>query len=401
MELTELKAAVCAAVDHLAADSEAVSDWIFQHPELGEEEYESSAYLKAKIEALGFQVEMPYGGLPTAFRAEYGDDDGPKVAFLAEYDALPGYGDLSPNGTGNGHACGHNWIAASTYAAAAALKQVKEHFHGKIVWIGTPAEETTGGKIDLCRAHCFDDLDAVFQFHLSGNAANCLRPYELACTDITYIFHGKSSHASNNPEDGVNALDACSLTMAGVNALRQHVRCDSRIHGIIKDGGLACNVVPERSEMMYFVRAGKIDYLEQLIERVNNCARGAALMTGCEVEIVRGRNTFKDLRHNEALIEAVRRNLEGLGITDFINGDPYHTGSTDIGNVSYDAPTFYGTLTTISQGPGEPHDAIYLERASSAYANSLLHIAAKAMAESALDVFCDEALRSRTQLTYK
>ena len=399
MEREELKQAVFAAEDSIASAAEAVSRWIFNHPELGEKEYESCAYLKKEIEAMGFTVEMPYGGMETAFRAEFGDEEGPRVGFLAEYDALPGYGELSPNGTGNGHACGHNWIAASTFAAAAALRQVKEHFKGKIVWIGTPAEETIGGKIDLCRAHCFDDLDAVFQFHLSGDKAACLRPYELACTDITYVFHGKSSHASNNPEGGINALDACNLTMAGVNALRQHVRCDSRIHGIIKDGGLACNVVPERAEMMYFVRAGKRDYLEELIERVNNCALGAGMMTGCQVEIIRGRNTFYDLRHNETLIECVRKNLETLGITDFTEADPYHTGSTDIGNVSYDAPTFYGTLSTHAYGPGEPHDAAYLAHASSTLAARLIHVAAKAMAASAIDVFCDADLRARAQLT--
>lgn len=395
MELKEIKQALYTAEDGLAAKAEEVCDWVFRHPELGEEEYESAAYLVEEIKKLGFSVQMPYGGMPTAFRAEYGDDEGPRVGFLAEYDALPGYGELSPNGTGNGHACGHNWIAASTFAAAAALKEVKQHFKGKVVWIGTPAEETCGGKIDLCRAHCFDDLDAVFQFHLSGKEGNSLKTAALACTDIVYTFHGKASHASNSPETGINALDACNLMFAGVNALRQHVKCDTRIHGIIKEGGLACNVVPAKGVVQYFVRAGKKDYLEEVIERVNNCARGAALMTGCELEIARCRNTFYDLKYQPALRESMRKHLEDFGITEFLEGDPYHCGSTDIGNVSYDAPTQYCTLTTISQGEGEPHDAAYLDRVNDAFAYKLLHIAAKSMAASALDVLCDADLRAQ------
>lgn len=394
MELDALKQQAFAAEDAASAEAEAVSAFLYAHPELGDQEIQSSRYLADMAKSLGYQVQMPYAGVPTAFRAEFGDDDGPSVAFLAEYDALPGYGDKSPDGSGNGHACGHNWIAASTYAAAAALKSVKSSFHGKIIWIGTPAEETCGRKINMAEAGAFDGIDAVFQFHLAGAPGCCLENHALACTDLTYTFTGRASHASFNPESGVNALDACNLTFAGVNALRQHLPSDTRIHGIIVHGGTACNVVPDYCVMQYFVRSRSKDLLEKIIEKVNNCAKGAALMTGCQLVIERDPNTFYDMKNCIPLVEKMQENLQCLSITDFRQDDLYHAGSTDIGNVSYHAPTFYGVLSTSAISDASPHDAAYLDVVDSPYAHKLLHTAAKAMAATALDVLCDADLRT-------
>jgi amidohydrolase len=394
VELDALKQQVFAAEDAASVESEAVSAFLYAHPELGDQELLSSRYLSDMAESLGYQVQMPYAGVPTAFRAEFGDDDGPSVAFLAEYDALPGYGDKSPDGSGNGHACGHNWIAASTYAAVAALKSVKSGFHGKIIWIGTPAEETCGRKINMAEAGVFDGIDAVFQFHLAGAPGCCLENYALACIGLTYTFTGHASHASFNPESGVNALDACNLTFAGVNALRQHLPSDTRVHGIIMQGGTACNVVPDHCIMQYFVRSRSKDLLEEIIEKVNNCAKGAALMTGCQLVVERVPNTFYDLKNCIPLVEKMQANLQYLGITDFRQDDLYHAGSTDIGNVSYHAPTFYGVLSTSAISDASPHDAAYLDVVDSPYAHKLLHTAAKAMAATALDVLCDADLRA-------
>lgn len=395
MELDALKQQAFAAEDAASAEAEAVSAFLYAHPELGDQEIRSSRYLADMAKSLGYQVQMPYAGVPTAFRAEFGDDDGPSVAFLAEYDALPGYADKSPDGSGNGHACGHNWIAASTYAAAAALKSVKSQFHGKIIWIGTPAEETCGRKINMAQAGAFDGADAVFQFHLAGAPGCCLENYALACTDLTYTFTGHASHASFNPESGVNALDACNLAFAGVNALRQHLPSDTRVHGIIVHGGTACNVVPDHCVMQYFVRSRSKDLLEKIIEKVNNCAKGAALMTGCQLVIERDPNTFYDMKNCIPLVEKMQANLQRLGITDFRQDDLYHAGSTDIGNVSYHAPTCYGVLSTSAISNANPHDAAYLDVVDSSYAHKLLHTAAKAMAATALDVLCDADLRTR------
>lgn len=388
METEELKKLLYTAEEEIGSLGEKISDEIFRHPELGDQEFYSAKFLTDEMRKLGFSVTFPYCGVPTAFRCEYGDEEGPRVAFLAEYDALPGYG---PEHNENGHACGHNWIAASTFQAAAALQKIKKYFKGKIVYIGTPAEETCGRKIDLAAGGGFDDIDAAFQLHLgSFHSVEC---EALACTDVTFTFHGRASHASSEPEDGINALDACNLTFMGVNALRQHVTSDVRIHGIIKEGGMACNIVPDHCVMQYFIRAAKKDYLEKVIEKVINCARGAALMTGAELTWERCPNTFYDYKKIPLLQERLRKNMEAQGITEFKREDIYHTGSTDIGNVSYVCPTAYGYLGTQAVTKAAPHDAKYLEVVNSPYAYQLLHIGAKAMAATALDVFCDEEFR--------
>lgn len=388
MNTKELKELLYKAEDEISNLAERVSNEIFNHPELGDEEFFSSEFLTEEMKKLGFEVTFPYCGIPTAFRCEYGDEEGPKVAFLAEYDALPGYGQ---NKDENGHACGHNWIAASTFAACAALKKIKEHFKGKIIYIGTPAEETNGRKIDIMEAGGFDDLDAAFQLHLGEyNAVECVA---LACTDVTFEFKGFAVHASARPEDGINALDACQLTFAGVNALRQHVSSDVRIHGIIKEGGNACNTVPDKCSMQLFVRAADKDYLEKVVERVINCAKGAELMTGAKLTYTRAKNTFYDYKMIPELQERLRQNMIAQGVTEFVKEDIYHSGSTDIGNVSYACPTSYGYLGTLEYSPAQTHDGKFLDVANSTYAYGLLHKGAKAMAATALDVFCDEAFR--------
>ncbi|MBS7528061.1 M20 family metallopeptidase [Fusibacter paucivorans] len=395
MTIEALKSLLYQAEDSVAALGENVCDTIFKHPELGDQEFFSAKFLTDEMAKLGFSVTMPYCGVETAFRCEFGDDEGPRIGFLAEYDALPGYGALKNE---NGHACGHNWIAGSTFAACAALQKVKEHFKGKIVFIGTPAEETDGRKIDIMNAGGFDDLDAAFQLHLSSyNAVDCVA---LACTDVTFEFKGKAVHASSRPEDGINALDACNLTFAGVNALRQHVSSDVRIHGIIKEGGAACNTVPDQCSMQLFVRAADKDYLENVVERVVNCAKGAELMTGAKLTWRRAQNTFYDYKVIPELQEKLKNNMIAQGVEGFVTEDIYHSGSTDIGNVSYACPTSYGYLGTSAVTDAQPHDVAYLDIVNSPFAYELLHKGAKAMAATAIDVFCDDAFRAKINNFY-
>ena len=383
MDISQLKKKLFAAEDEFAPEAERVSKYIFQHPEIGGQEYVSAKFLAEEAARLGFSAGMPYCGMDTAFRCEYGDEGGKTVAFLAEYDALPGYKN-SPDGSGLAHACGHNWIAASTLAACAALKAVKPDFKGKIVWLGTPAEENLGAKVTMAKAGVFDDIDAAFQFHLGPN--NNVEPHELAMCDFYYTFTGRASHAASSPEEGINALDACNLTFAGINALRQHVTPDVKLHGIITQGGAACNIVPDHCVMQYYVRAGQKDYLEQVIERVNNCARGAALMTGCRLDIVRSENTYYDVRQDPFLAEKMRRNLESLGVSEFTPGSVYKAGSSDIGNVSYACPTCYCYMGTRDYTSADTHDERFVEVVDSDFAHGLLHTAAKAMAATALEV---------------
>ena len=313
---SEKKELLFAAEDEIANQAEAVSRFIYEHPERGDEEFVSSAFLAEEAKKLGFDVTYPYMGLPTAFCAELKNGDGPVVAFLAEYDALPGYG---PNKDQMAHACGHNWIAASTCAAAAALAGIKDQWKGTVRWIGTPAEETSGKKVNMAREGVFDDIDAVFQMHLSSES--CVDTVALAMSDFVFEFFGKASHASGNPMGGINALDACTLTLAGINALRQHVESDTRIHAIITHGGRAANVIPDYGRMEVFVRAGQKDYLEEVIGKVLNCGRGAALMTGCRFEWERNENTYFDIKRNVTLNEKMKgylaEQLRGLSLSEF------------------------------------------------------------------------------------
>ncbi len=361
--------------------SEGISDFIYHHPELGDEEYESSAYLVKCLEEMGFCCTYPYLGMSTAFRAEFGEDEGPVIGFMAEYDALRGYG---VNHDELAHACGHNWIAASTLAAAAALKATKEHWKGKIVVFGTPAEENYGRKCDMAEVGVFDELTACFEMHL--DSINCVDNTALAMTDFIFEFAGKAAHAAGHPAAGINALDGCNLTIAGINALRQHLEPDVRIHYVYLDGGMSPNVVPEHASLALYVRAGQKDYLEEVIEKVINCGRGAELMTGAKFTYQRAKNTFYDIKHYPELDAMMVANLAELGVTDLTRGDIYHSGSTDVGNVTYHCPTCYTHLSLGAVTDAGGHEEEFLKYVNSAESNRLLHIGAKAMAATALDV---------------
>ena len=191
------------AEDNLAAEIEEISEFVFNHAELGSEEFKSCNYLVEKLKEHGFTITCPYLDLDTAFRAELYCGEGPKIAVLPEYDALPGYG---PNKDEVAHACGHNWIAASTLGAALTLAKFKDQINGTIVVIGAPAEETTGGKCDIANRGGYDDIDAALQFHLG--AENNMNIMTLAMDSIEFRFQGTASHAATYPEKGVNALDA-------------------------------------------------------------------------------------------------------------------------------------------------------------------------------------------------
>ena len=393
----EWKDLIAAAEKRNAAAAEEMSTWLWSHPEISDQEFGASRYLAEKAAEKGFKVTIPFAGLETAFLAEFtlgaekaADDAGapgdpsacgriPTAAFLAEYDALPGYGDLSPDGSGNGHACGHNWIAAAAFAAAVSLKETLEELEaelpglrGRVLLIGTPSEETWGEN------------------------------YMLACTDIIYTFHGKASHASAHPENGINALDAVNLTYAGISCLRQHLRPASKMHGIIVKGGQACNIVPDHTVMQFYARAAKRDYLETVIEKMNNCARGAALMTGCTVDIERNRYTFADMRNNGPLMQSMQESMEAFGITDFRKDDINTAVTGDIGNISYEVPSLYAIFSTAETGNGaDIHEAGYLKVTDSDYAHGLLHTAAKSMAASALEIVTDEGVRNAVRAAFE
>lgn len=372
--------------DELSKEIEAVSDFIFNNPELGDEEYISSKYLVDKMKEYGFNTVYPYCNLDTAFRAELGDECGPTIAFLAEYDALPGYGENKEPA----HACGHNWIAASTLGACIVLSKLKENFKGKIVLIGTPAEESTGGKCDLVKAGAFDDIDVCYQMHIEAfNNVNCKA---LAMDSLEFSFEGVAAHAASHPHMGVNALDAVQLTFAGINALRQHVTPDVRIHGIVSNGGDAPNIVPEKAACKFYIRASERSYLNELTEKVINCAKGAELMTGAKLSYRYFENSFDNIINNKVLQDITKKNLVQVGITDILEGKEGPVGSTDIGNVSQVCPTMYTEIALDINPMVYVHEEAFLNYANSKEAYDKLHKSVKAMVGCALEIYLQDGL---------
>ena len=383
----ELKERLYNIIDEHLDEFKEVRDYIYDHPELGNQEYVSSEYLVNKMKEYGFEVQYPYGGLETAFRAEIKNGEGPKVCFMAEYDALPGYG---PEGLDNAHACGHNWIAAATLGSAVALSKMKDAFQGTIVLMGTPAEETTGGKCDLVNNGCFDDIDAAIQMHLGSEDA--IGMSSLAMDSIEFNFFGKASHAAAYPELGINALDAVQLTFAGINALRQHMRSDARVHGIITKGGMACNIVPDRASCRFYIRAKQRAYVQELTERIINIAKGACLMTGATLEHNFFENSYDDTITHDGLKTLLKQNLIDLGLNPVERTPDAVFGSTDVGNVSHRCPTVYAEIDVEADNEASAHEVTFLEYVHGNKADKTLAISTKAMAYTALQVLLNPSI---------
>lgn len=384
MNIKELKSAVSAIESQYRTEFQEISNFIFNHPELGGEEYVSSKFLAEVLEGHGFKVSFPYEDLKTAFIAEYGDEDGPSIAFLAEYDALPGYNTPS----GKGHACGHNWIAATMCGCAIVLSKMKKHFKGKILLIGTPAEETFGAKVDMEKKGAFTNIDVVFQAHLENETV--VDSAALAMSEIQFEFTGKAAHAASYPEEGINALDAVQLTFMGINSLRQHVKPDVRIHGIITEGGVATNIIPDKGVCQITVRSSSREYLKYVESRVIDCASGAALMTGARLEYKYLGNTFDDLINVPLLIDMMKNNLREVGISKFLSKEEAQPpGSTDLGNVSYKCPTLYVEVDLEGDRPFKVHEEEALKYVNSEYAYKKITQVINAMAFTALELYID------------
>lgn len=308
-----------------------VSHQIHAHPEIRFQENFASQLLTEKLQEHGFAVENGVGGLPTAFLAKFSNSeaaaDAPTIAIFCEYDALEGIG----------HGCGHNIIASAGFGASIIVKRWLEanpDVAGNLLVVGSPGEEGGGGKIFLVDAGCLEDVDAAMMVHPGGN--NDARRTGLARTLVEIEFTGKAAHAAGSPHEGVNALDAVNLTMVAIGLLRQQIRDDSRIHGIVVEGGEAPNIIPERGAIRAYVRSPESAYMrERLIPAVENCAKGAALATGASVEIKYPLPAYQEMRSNEVLATLSEANLVALGREVEQELEAAHMGSTDMGNVSH------------------------------------------------------------------
>lgn len=371
-----LKRRVADAVEQLGDELTALSLSIHAHPELAFEETRACDWLARFLAARGFRVETGVGGVATAFRASLETGPGPTLAILCEYDALPGVG----------HACGHNVIAAAGAGAGAALIAARDALPpGRILVIGTPAEEKGGGKGRLVDAGVFKDVDAAMMIH--GFDRTLLHQDLLGVARVTFEWTGKAAHASVDPWEGANALDACVATFNAVAMLRQQTRPDCRIHGIVADGGAAANVIPERAVADFNVRAPSLDAMWALHRRVVAVAEAAAAATSTRLTVTRHADVYEPLKRNQALLDVFAGNVGPAGLSEG-PAAPDRVASSDIGNVSQVTPTIHAWVAIAPLGTAI-HTREFAAAAAAPPARAGMLAGAKLMALSAVDMLAD------------
>jgi len=325
----DVKETVGRRIDEFRDEIVLISEQIHCEPELGHQEYKSSKLLADSLRKHGYDVKLGVSGMDTAFIASRKKRRGPTIGILAEYDALPGIG----------HACGHNLIATSALGAAIGLAAVADRLPGNVVIYGTPAEEgvvqNAGGKVVMLEE--IRKADAVIMIHPN----NMWGSYGTSNARESFLveFYGKSSHAGGAPEKGVNALEGVLLTFQGINALRQHINRDVRIHGIIKHGGDSPNTVPDYASAHLYVRAPTMPMLEENYAKVLNIVKGAELATGARSKVTKVANTYANTIPSKTLSDLFRVNMAAVGV-EYPEEKEVRQGaaSTDFGNVSQVMP---------------------------------------------------------------
>jgi amidohydrolase len=328
--------------------------------------------------------------METAFLAIYPkESSAPAIALLAEYDALPGMG----------HGCGHNLIGTASAGAAVGVSKIISDLKGRVIVVGCPAEEAgidnAGGKVHLIEDGVFKGVDAAMIFHpmpktMVGGETS-------AFIGLEFAFKGRAAHSAGNPWDGINALDGVLQTYNAINALRQHVKDDVRIHGIINNGGEAPNIVPEYASARFFIRSQDNEYLKEIIEKVENCAKGAALATGSELKINKFNNFYAPMKSNSILAATFETNLERVGLK--VEGKKKGKGSTDFGNVSRVVPA---CELSIRLGNGiVPHTREFLDASNSEEGYEVMMLSAKVLATSTIDLLCNPDLLKRAKREFE
>jgi len=372
LEIEKLKASVSGEVDARRQELKKLSQKLHANPEIGFHEVKAAAWLTGYLEENGFSVERGICKLPTAFRASYGQGK-PSIAILAEYDALPGIG----------HACGHNLIATLAVGAGVAAKPAIDLCGGSLLLIGTPGEETYGGKAIMADRGAFSNVDIAMMVH--PGELDTATTKALANQALEVEFLGRAAHAAANPEKGINALEAMLVAFAAINSLRQHIRSTARIHGIITDGGQAANIVPEHSAGSFLVRAEDYAYLDELKEKVLNCFKGAATASGARLKYRWGEVRYAPMRNNLTLARLFRRNMQSLGRRIQLTHPESSVGSTDMGNVSQLVPSIH-PIVAIAPPETPHHSTQFAEIAASEAGQRGLVDAAKALALTVVDL---------------
>jgi amidohydrolase len=363
---------------------------IHERPEIGNQEFFASKTLTEILGKEGFEVTRNVAGHETGFVAKKSSAKaGPSIAFLAEYDALPGIG----------HACGHNIIGTTSAAAGIALSKVIEETGGEVVVLGTPAEEggpNGSAKGSFVKQGYLNGIDAALMLHPSGQT--CLTTPSLAVDPLDFHFYGRTAHAASSPEEGINALDAVIQLFNSINALRQQLASDVRVHGIITHGGEAPNIIPDYASARFFIRASTWRSTEEVSAKIRRIAEGAALATGCTVKIEHFQNEVHNLIPNASLDSAVGEELSLQGEKIVKKGKGI--GSTDAGNVSHVVPTSH---CYIKIGPDDliGHTKEFREAAGSEQGEHALIVGAKALALTGLRLLTEEALLKQIKFDFR
>lgn len=370
-------------VDSLANELALLSDKIFRNPELRYEEVKASGWIADLIAAHGVRVERGVYDLPTALRASVGEGSR-QVAVLAEYDALPEIG----------HACGHNLIATAAVGAFLAAAKVIPKGVGRVTFLGTPAEEGGGGKIQMVRRGAFEGVSAAMMFHPFDR--DLLTHPALASLWVSFSFKGSPAHAAAAPHDGTSALTACMDTFRLIDGQRVHFRDGVRVHGYITNGGQAVNIIPEDAACEFSVRARTAEELERVKKIVVRCAEGAAMASGVAMtsEVRMG---YRDMRNNEALARRFGDHLRALGRTPQFSTEDVGAGSTDMGDVSHVVPSIHPYLAIVGKNEALCHQHAFAEAAASARGFKTTLVAAKALARTALEFLTDSELHDVAQ----
>lgn len=353
---------------------------IHAHPELRFEEHRAASWIAETVAGEGVEVETGVGGLATAVRARIGSGKGPRVALLAEYDALPEIG----------HACGHNLIAAGAVGAFLALAKEASQLGGTVELLGTPAEEGGGGKIHLLEAGVFEGLDAAIMFHPFDR--DLLAHFTLASMWIDMEFRGTPSHAALAPWEGASALTACLDTFRLIDSQRVHFRDGVRVHGYVKNGGQAVNIIPEFASCEFSVRALDAEERDRVRAIVERCARGAAMASGVELTMT-PRRGYRDMRNNMTLARRFGEHMKALGRTPREQDPSLGSGSTDMGDVSHVVPSIHPWVQICDEGETTCHQHSFAAYAKSDRGMMSMLLAAKVMARTAADVLSDAGLR--------
>jgi amidohydrolase len=360
----------------LAPELFALCRALHDDPELSLEEFRASRRLTEALSAEGYRVATGVAGLPTSFVATSdGGRPGPRVAILAEYDALPEIG----------HGCGHNLIAAAALGTGRVLARLRERIPGEIAVVGTPAEETVGGKAVMAKQGVFDGFDAAMMVHPGTEFR--VHTTSLACQSIEVAYEGKASHAVTAPDRGIHALDPLVQLYTAIDSLRKGLGREVRIPGVITEGGRRANVIPERASGRWSIRARNREAVEEILVRIGRLAESLAAAYGARVRLTRIDEPYDEMRTNPVLADLFKRNLADLGV-ETVDTPRERMGSLDMGNVSCAVPALHAYVGIVPE-TGALHTREFAEATVSREGERGLLLAVQALAMTAIDLMTD------------